>query len=82
MALEGSKRLMAACELGLAPRLVVLGPDQLVDGATLDLFGVGAAESHPAEAIAALAKSHHNPEMEINSDGTLSLVTRPNLEEP
>ncbi len=36
VAIEGSHRLAAAAELGLAPEIVVIAEDEIVDGATLN----------------------------------------------
>jgi hypothetical protein len=81
MAIEGCHRLTAAAELGIAPRLTVLQPEELVDVDTLDSdFELGA--TYTAGEIARGYRSHHNRIMTINPDGTLTIVSSAVEEEP
>jgi len=71
MAIEGCHRLVAAAELGVAPNLVVLPQDAMVDGASLDMDAFLHTESYTAGEIAGELHHIHNPILTINQDGTL-----------
>ena len=61
MALEGSHRLAAALELGVAPKLIVYGQDVMVEIADLDWFDRDqfAADKYPGGEIAIEVFSPH-----------------------
>jgi hypothetical protein len=70
MAIEGSHRLAAAAELRIAPNLIVLAEDELVDLSTTDigeLFNPG-TNIVSAREIVGKCQSHHNPVFIINPD--------------
>jgi hypothetical protein len=81
MAIEGSHRLMAAAELQYAVKLKVLSQSDLVDADSLDLEWLKPGRTYAAGVIAQGLYCRHHPIMTVNSDGTLSLVTKANLEE-
>ena len=81
MAIEGCHRLMAAAELRIAPCLIVLAQDDLiqVDSLETDYFPPG--ETYTAGKIAGDYWSCHNPVLTINPDGTLSVPFKPSDED-
>ena len=74
MAIEGCHRLTAAAELGIAPVLIVLAQDQLVEVDSLDTDYFEAGTSCTAGAIVQKFRDPHNPVLTINPDGTLAVV--------
>ena len=83
MAIEGSHRLTAAAELRIAPSLIVLAQDELVDLGTTDigeLFDPG-MNIVTAREIVSKCRSHHNPVFIINPDCTLRPVAANQEEE-
>jgi hypothetical protein len=67
------KRLKAAAKLGIAPRLIVLAQNDLVDTDTLDAFDPGGKFRLAGDIVAEL--------LTINPDGTLALAPTANMEE-
>ncbi len=82
MAIEGRHRLLAAAELRIAPCLIVLAQDDLVEVDSLetetDYFPPG--QTYTARKIAKDYWSRHNPVLTINPDGTLSAPFKPSDE--
>jgi len=72
MAIEGCHRLMAAAELGIAPRLTVLAQDDMVAADSLDIDGFAAGETYTAGEVAGELRGTYNPVLKINYDGTLT----------
>lgn len=71
VALEGCHRLTAAAELGIAPILVVLAQDDLVEAESLDMDYFAAGETYTAGEVAGELLGMRNPVLTINGDGTL-----------
>jgi hypothetical protein len=76
VALEGMHRLAACAELGMAPELVVLEHDDLVEGASLDLHHVWPDETYSAGELAGELWHMDMGCYRIDDDGTLSLVSQ------
>lgn len=72
VALERCHRLTAAAALGIAPDLVVLAQDDLVEADSLDTDYFQAGETYTAGEIAGELHGMHSPVLTINSDGTLT----------
>jgi hypothetical protein len=62
MALEGVHRIAAAAELGVAPELLVLEQDELVNASSLDWQDLQAGENYTAGELAGEA---YSPSCEI-----------------
>ena len=71
MAIEGCHRLTAAADLGIAPVLVVLSQDDMIDADSLDIDAFQAGETYTAGEIAGELHGAHNPVLRINRNGTL-----------
>jgi hypothetical protein len=75
MAIEGCHRLMAAADLGIAPRLTLLNREDPVEVDSVDTDYFQAGTTCTAGAFAdAFRDPMHNPSMIINLDGTLTVV--------
>jgi hypothetical protein len=83
MAIEGSHRLAAAAALRIAPSLIVLPEDALVDLNTTDIGELFDPRMSivMAREIVSKCKSHHNPTFIINPDCTLTEVAANQEEE-
>ena len=77
MAIEGCHRLMAATELRIAPYLIVLAQDDLVEVDSLEIDYFPPGETYTARKIAGDYWGSHNPVLTINPDGTLSVPFKP-----
>lgn len=73
-ALEGVHRLEAAARLGIAPKLVVLDPDDLVAADSLDWQDLQSGESYSAEELAGIVYNLGSGSYDIDADGILSLI--------
>ena len=76
-ALEGTHRLRAACLLGIAPTLDVVGEQDQVDLTWLDIldnFPDGTVSMPAGEIVAALRDPYGNGSYRITNDGVLELV--------
>lgn len=71
MALEGCHRLAAAAALGIAPNLVILEQEDLVDADTLDIDGLERGETYTAGEVAGNLHDTRNPVYTISHDGRL-----------
>lgn len=71
MALEGSHRIAACKVLGIAPDLVVLSQDDLVDADSLDWQDLQSGESYTAGELAAEAYSPQAVPYSISHDGVI-----------
>jgi hypothetical protein len=80
MAIEGCHRLMAAALLDIAPRLQILAPDEALSSDSLD-GDYPPGQTYTAREIAEDNKSHHNPCLVINPDGTLTILPKVSHEE-
>ena len=69
MALEGTHRLHAAADLGLAPALVVLAQDELVEADSLDWQDLQAGEIYTAGELAGEAFSARACALYLDSHG-------------
>jgi hypothetical protein len=83
MAIEGSHRLAAAADLRIAPNLVVLAKDELVDLGTTDIAELFDPRMTivTAREIVSKCQSHHNAVFIINPDCTLTAAAANQEEE-
>jgi hypothetical protein len=82
MAIEGCHRLMAASNLGIAPRLIVLNRENKVEVDNLDTdYFPGGTTCTAGEFADVFRDPAHNPIMTINPDGTLTVVDQTVKEE-
>jgi hypothetical protein len=74
MAIEGTHRLEAAARLGLAPVLVVLDQDEMVEADSLDLDLLNGEESYTAGEIAGEVYTPGSGCYHLSEDGLLTLA--------
>lgn len=73
MALEGVHRFEAAARLEIAPKLIVLSQDDMVEASSLDWDWLLSGESYTAAELASEAYSQGSGCYRIEDDGTISL---------
>jgi len=74
MALEGTHRIAAAAELGMAPELIVLDQDDLVEADSLDWQDLRAGQKYTAGELAGEAFSPSAGSYHIDANGTLEAI--------
>ncbi len=74
VAIEGVHRLEASARLGIAPNLVVLDKNEMIEADSLDIEIFQSGENYTAGEIAGKCYSQGSGCYHIDEDGTLTLV--------